>query len=517
MSKFYVGIDFGTTNTSIAYMAYRSSINDYVPENFNLFSSGYTCKTVIGYYNEKDYCIGDIAVRNSTDKCKDNFIKSIKRHIIEGNKIELSVQKTYKDIVADYLRAIKEEISRKIPVGKTIDGVVMGVPIGFEEKNKNLFLQALHEAGYYNSLEDAEKNTVFVSEPIAALLDYNESLNKDQTAMVFDFGGGTMDIVVMDLKNISNRNEIEPHEVLAKGGCQTIGGDDIDKAILEDIVVDKIGGVKKLKEALSINLLEDIYKSPDGIGLMDLIRNTKEELSKTKLSYINGYIGNKHIDIEITRDELEVILKRKFVPRIITEIDKVLSDANDGYGINPQKIDIVVMAGGSSLIPCIQRALEEKFGYKKVKIHEDAVTTISRGLAIRGHDYDKSKFNDIIEHEYSIKITEADGTKDVIEPVIPKNSKIKVINGGKYKTPFAIKEEVINKNIFSIEIYEDDKRVGKAVIPINSVHIMDNCFELKFVIDENLERIEIKVNQKSTGKELLIPIENRYVTIRKLL
>ena len=69
MSKFYIGIDFGTTNTSVAYMAYRSSINGYVPENFNLFSSGYTCKTVIGYYNEKDYCIGDIAVRNSTDKC----------------------------------------------------------------------------------------------------------------------------------------------------------------------------------------------------------------------------------------------------------------------------------------------------------------------------------------------------------------------------------------------------------------------------------------------------------------
>lgn len=67
--------------------------------------------------------------------------------------------------------------------------------------------------------------------------------------------------------------------------------------------------MSKLKEALGINLLEDIYKSPDGIGLMDLIRNTKEELSKTKLSYINGYIGNKHIDIEITRDELEVILK----------------------------------------------------------------------------------------------------------------------------------------------------------------------------------------------------------------
>ena len=83
----------------------------------------------------------------------------------------------------------------------------MGVPIGFEEKNKNLFLQALHEAGYYNSLVDAEKDTIFVSEPIAALLDYNESLNKDQTAMVFDFGGGTMDIVVMELKNMVNTKE----------------------------------------------------------------------------------------------------------------------------------------------------------------------------------------------------------------------------------------------------------------------------------------------------------------------
>lgn len=509
MDEIMIGIDFGTTNTSIAYMRYDRHWEKYKQENF-LFRSKSIVKSLITYKDDDTYWIGDDALARSYRQPQ-GFVKSIKRKIIEEEKINLSsVDKNEIDIIADILSKLREDIYPQLPLNTEIKGVVMGVPIGFSNVCKNIYLNALVGAGFYDNLEDAIKNTIFVSEPIAAVLDYNVTLPDNNNIMVFDFGGGTLDLVIMKMQNIVKSNEIEKHDVLAKKSGLCLGGDDFDKAILEDIVVEKYGA-RKLKRDLEIASFDDIYEVKDGIELMNSIQIAKEELSRNRVSNISLLTPSLEIDIEITREEFELAIQ-PYIKRIKQSVEDCIKEAK----LTTNNIDAVVLAGGSSLVPKVQEILYEIFGRDKVRVHGDALTTISRGLALRGYNLEETDYSDILEHSYGIKIENLKGSDVKVSNILVKGQKIDEINqSNEYFKEFELKDNVKSKNCFRIQVCEDENEIGKAVIPIEKDLMKDSKFRIMFKIDKNLDKLKLEIFDITRRVNVNIPIEEQYLKINR--
>lgn len=504
MDEITIGIDFGTTNTSVAYMKYNNQNDNYSPACFNLGKED-TIRTLITYKDENNFWVGDEALMHSYEYPR-NFISSLKRKIVNDTlKDSIGLNKSESDIISDFLSNVLNRIDRQLPLNSRVGGVAIGIPIGFKDKHKDLYLKALVKAGVYDNYEIATKKTYFVSEPIAAVLDYNLTLRDNKRVLVFDFGGGTLDLVIMDLKNIKNF-EISPHEVNSKIGNLSLGGDDFDKAILEDIVIEKYG-LLNLKRNLGIHKLEDIYITQEGIELMKNIRWAKEQLSYYDKTSITFEKGNLSMSLGITREEYEQAIDQHLV-KIRGLIFDCLSNA--GFGTND--IDIVVLSGGSSLTPAVQSLLFGLFGKSKVKINGDAMTSIARGLAFRGKEPEGSKYNDIIEHSYGIKMKSEDELRDHIELIIKKGRKINEVNEAECYQEFELIKNIVNKNVFSLRIYEGNDEIAVAYIPLTQ-EMVHSKFKIYFSIDEKNQRLEMHIKDLNWDKKVNIPLEYKYISL----
>ncbi len=505
MENIVIGIDFGTTNTSVAFMKYNNIWSNFSPECFDLDRKS-TIRSLITYKDENHFWIGDDAL-NYSYEYPDGFVDSLKRQVVNDTlKNKIIKNKSELDIISDFFSEIMNKIKNQIPYGSKVGGVAIGIPIGFKDKHKDLYLKSMVKAGIYADYENASKNTIFVSEPIAAVLNYNVTLKEDKRIMVFDFGGGTLDLVVMDMKNVRKQNEISVHDVIAKKGNLNLGGDNFDKVILENIVMEKYG-IKNLKKSLGINRFEDILKVQEGIELMNQIRETKEELSRYEESKIAFKKGNLEMNLRITREEYELAIN-PYIIDIKNLIQECLSEA--GLGLND--IEIVVLSGGSSLTPAVNNLLSDIFGNHKIKVNGDAMTSISMGLALRGYDPNVNKYNDILEHNYGVEMNE--GGKGVIKVVLQKGQKIRDINSGNNYKKFELVPKAKNDNTFKVTICENDEIIADAHIPL-SAEINNSEFKLYFTIDENNERLELHIRDLTWDKKIEVPMKYRYIEIKK--
>lgn len=505
MENITIGIDFGTSNTSIAFMKYNNTWGNYHPECFNLDRRD-TIRSLITYKDEDNFWIGSDALIHSYEY-PEGFIESLKRQVVNDTLKDKEIYgKSEIDIISDFFMEVIKKIGPEIPYGTKINGVCIGIPIGFKDRDKELYIRAMVRAGIYENYEIASKNTMFVSEPIAAVLNYNISLKDNKRVLVFDFGGGTLDLILVDLKNIKNKNEISPHDVIAKKGNLSLGGDDFDRAILENIVIDKYG-ITKLKRNLGINRFEEILTVQEGIELMNQIREAKEELSKYEHSSLAFEKGNLKMNLRITREEYELAINQ-----YIIDIRNLVQECLAESGLNSNHVDLVVLSGGSSLTPAVQNLLTDMFGRNKVKVDGDAMTSIARGLALRGQDPDVYKYNDILEHSYGVKIKEEDGKSDTIKVVLRKGSKINIINSEENYQEFELLQETRGKNIFKVKICEDNQEIAVAHIPIKE-SMKNSKFKLYFSIDEKSERLELHIHDLTWDKKIEVPMEDRFVDI----
>ncbi len=350
MSK-VIGIDLGTTFSAVAVM--EGGKPTIIPNA----EGKRTTPSVVAIQEDGERIVGD-AARNQAILNPDQTIRSIKRHMGEDYKVKIH-NKTYtpQEISAMILQKLKRDAESYL--GEKVTKAVITVPAYFNDAQR----QATKDAGKIAGLEVLR----IINEPTAASLAYGMDKGNEHTILVFDFGGGTFDVSILELGD-------GVFEVKSTSGDNHLGGDDVDELLINYIA-------KKFKEENSIELREDKQAAQ---RLKEAAEKAKIELSskqttKISLPFITAdNNGPKHLEMEIKRPEFERLLE-PILDRLKKPTKKAIKDA----GIDNSKIDKVIFVGGSTRIPAVQKLVEDivgKPGDKSVNPDE----AVALGAAIQG-------------------------------------------------------------------------------------------------------------------------------------
>ena len=341
MSK-VIGIDLGTTNSVVAVMEGGEPTVITNQEGSRLTPS------VVGFAKNGERLVGQLAKRQAVSN-PDRTISSIKRHMGEGSYRVTIDDKKYspEEISAMILQKLKADAEAYL--GEKVSQAVITVPAYFNDSQR----QATKDAGKIAGLEVLR----IVNEPTAASLAYGIDKTDDHTIMVYDLGGGTFDVSILDVGD-------GVFEVKATNGDTHLGGDDFDKKIMDWMV-------EEFKKAEGIDLSSDRMAMQ---RLREAAEKAKIELSGVMSTNINlpfitaGADGPKHLDMDLTRAKFEA-MTADLVERTMGPVRQAMSDA----GLSKSDISKVILVGGSSRIPAVQAAIKDFMGkdpYKGVNPDE---------------------------------------------------------------------------------------------------------------------------------------------------
>lgn len=346
MSK-VIGIDLGTTNSCVAIMEGNEGV---VITNVE---GGRTTPSVVGFSKTGERLIGDAAKRQSITN-PDKTIASIKRHMGTSHKVKIDDKEyTPQEISAMILQKLKADAEAYLdePVTKA----VITVPAYFNDSQR----QATKDAGKIAGLEVLR----IINEPTAAALAYGLDKNEDQTILVFDLGGGTFDVSILEIGE-------GVVEVLATSGDNQLGGDDFDQVIIDYLI-------EEFKKENGIDLKNDKMALQ---RLKDAAEKAKKDLSGVLTTTISlpFLTGTKHLEVTLTRAQFEK-LSADLIERTMKPTRQALKDAK----LNPNDVDKVVLVGGSTRIPAVQEAIKKLIGKEPSKgVNPDEV--VAMGAAIQG-------------------------------------------------------------------------------------------------------------------------------------
>jgi len=349
MSK-VIGIDLGTTNSVVAYMEGGQ------PAIINNAEGSRLTPSVVAFTKDGERLIGQLAKRQAITN-PERTIVSIKRHMGTDYKVRID-DKTFtpQEISAMILQKLKQDAENFL--GEKVTKAVITVPAYFSDSQR----QATKDAGTIAGLEVLR----IINEPTAAALAYGLDKEEDQTILVFDLGGGTFDVSILELGD-------GVFEVKATSGNNRLGGDDFDQRIVDYVAEEfkKEHGIDLRKDRMSLQRLKEAAEK------------AKIELSSMVSTNINlpfitaDASGPKHLDMTLTRAKFEE-LTRDLVEATLGPTRQALSDA----GLKPEDIDKVILVGGSTRIPAVQEAIKKLIGKEPHKgVNPDEV--VAMGAAIQ--------------------------------------------------------------------------------------------------------------------------------------
>ncbi|STO30715.1 Heat shock protein 70 [Fusobacterium necrogenes] len=350
MSKI-IGIDLGTTNSCVAIM--EGGNVTVIPNS----EGARTTPSVVNVKENGEIIVGEIAKRQAITN-PTSTVSSIKTHMGSDYKVEIFGKKyTPQEISAMTLKKLKKDAEAYL--GEEIKEAVITVPAYFTDSQR----QATKDAGTIAGL-DVKR---IINEPTAAALAYGLEKKKEEKVLVFDLGGGTFDVSVLEIAD-------GVIEVIATAGNNHLGGDDFDAEIINWLT-------SEFKKETGIDLANDkmAYQR-----LKDAAEKAKKELSSMMETSISlpfitmDATGPKHLEMKLTRAKFND-LTRHLVEATQGPTKTALSDAK----LNPSEIDEVLLVGGSTRIPAVQEWVESFFGKKPNKgINPDEV--VAAGAAIQG-------------------------------------------------------------------------------------------------------------------------------------
>ena len=346
-----IGIDLGTTNSCVAVMEGGE------PTVITNQEGARTTPSVVGFAKNGERLVGQLAKRQAVSN-PENTIISIKRHMGTDYKVNVEGKSyTPQEISAMILQKIKADAEAHL--GEPVKQAVITVPAYFTDSQR----QATKDAGTVAGLEVLR----IINEPTAAALAYGVDKGEDGKILVFDLGGGTFDVSILELGE-------GVFEVLATSGNNHLGGDDFDQRIMDYLI-------SEFKKETGIDLSND--KLADQ-RLKEAAEKAKIELSGVASTQINlpfitaDATGPKHLDVTLTRAKFDE-LTRDLVEATIEPTRKAMKDA----GLSASEIDKVLLVGGSTRIPAVQDAIKRELGKEPTKnINPDECVAI--GAAIQG-------------------------------------------------------------------------------------------------------------------------------------
>ena len=346
-----IGIDLGTTNSCVAVMEGGNAVVITNAEGAR------TTPSVVGFSKTGERLVGQVAKRQAVAN-PERTVSSIKRHMGSDYKVEIDGKKyTPQEISAMILTKLKQDAEAYL--GQPVTEAVITVPAYFTDAQR----QATKDAGKIAGLNVKR----IINEPTAAALSYGIDKEEDQKVMVYDLGGGTFDVSIIEMGD-------GVQQVLATAGNNRLGGDDFDQRIINWMV-------SEFKAAEGIDLSGDKMAMQ---RLKEAAEKAKIELSSTTTSNINlpfitaDATGPKHLDLTLSVAKFNELTK-DLVDATMGPVQQALSDS----GLSASELNKVLMVGGSSRIPVVQEAVKNKLGKEPFKgINPDECVAL--GAAYQG-------------------------------------------------------------------------------------------------------------------------------------
>lgn len=477
MSK-VIGIDLGTTNSVVSVIEGGEPTVITNPEGSRITPS------VVGFTKDGQRLVGQLAKRQAVSN-PDRTISSIKRHMGESYKVGIDGKDyTPPEISAMILQKLKADAEAYL--GETVKQAVITVPAYFNDAQR----QATKDAGTIAGLEVLR----IINEPTAAALAYGLDKDNDETILVFDLGGGTFDVSILELDE-------HTFEVKATSGDTHLGGDDFDKKVMDWMVAE-------FKRDNGIDLSKDKMSAQ---RLIEAAEKAKIELSSMTSTNINlpfitaDASGPKHLDLTLTRAKFDD-LTRDLVERTMGPTRNAMKDA----GLTGKDIDKIILVGGSSRIPAVQNAIREILGKEPSKgINPDECVSI--GAAIQGGVLagEFGKGNEILLLDVTPLSLGIETLGGVCTKIIERNTTIPTQKSQIFSTA-ADNQSSVEIHVLQgeREMAAGNKTLGRFVL--NDIPPAPRGIpqiEVTFDIDRN-GIVNVSAKDKSTGREQKITIQS---------
>lgn len=471
-----IGIDLGTTNSCLAV------VEGGEPTVIPNAEGARTTPSVVAFSKKGERLVGQAAKRQAVTN-PDQTVSSIKRHMGEEFTTKLEDKNyTPQEISAMILQKMKRDAEAYL--GESVNQAVITVPAYFTDAQR----QATKDAGKIAGLEVLR----IINEPTAAALAYGMDKNKDQTILVFDLGGGTFDVSLLEIGD-------GVFQVIATSGDNHLGGDDFDERVMDYLA-------EEFKKEHGIDLRNDRMALQ---RLKEAAEKAKIELSGVMKTNINlpfitqTDMGPAHLDIDLTRAKFNE-LTDDLVERTMEPTRRALSDS----GLDVSEIDEVILVGGSIRIPAVQEAVKKLIGKEAHKgVNPDEVVAV--GAAIQAGILNEDITSDIVLVDVAPLSLGIETLGSVFTKLIDRNTTIPTTKSKVFSTA-ADNQPAVDIHVLQGEraMANDNKTLGRfqlTGIPAAPRGIPQ--IEVSFNIDAN-GIVHVSAKDLGTGNEQSITIKS---------